>query len=653
MPKSAKEKNETAVQGTNDSSIVSKCAITMQGYFHDDYLRHFVARQTRRAPLINRGYYVRAKAIDGALRHFLKSFQGQANQIVSLGAGFDSAFFRLESARLLSETCFYEIDFAEVACRKAAIIQSNDILCALLKEPVFHHKNPVVQKDGGVIISSSSYQLLGINLNDLSSLHRFLLHSGCDLNKPTLLLSECVLTYMEVQRSDALIEFCANTFSNAAFICYEQIYPSDSFGRVMMNHFKKLGSPLQAIRMYSTPSDHQERYLRLGWTSAKVIDMNEFYLCLHEEERDRIKKLEPFDEFEEWHLKCNHYILVTACKGSCITAFQDDIHRSNSGSFRMYQQKPQLDQLLEAQLPDSITEANFSGFGHSSERISSTTVLVHGGFGDKGGRHQRLSEMVAMNIHTGNSFTVEPEEGSDVIGPRMFHTITALNHNKSSLLIFGGRTSPTKPCHQTLLLTLSEEVSDVTWRYRPKVILGETTCPETRWRHTATAIRHNSIQGILIFGGKNLDTVFSDCFLLCNETLEWQKVVASGSIPEPRHSHSANLWQESAVIACGFGADERPLHSVCLLNCESWVWSRLETIPTLTPRYSHSGHILGDHLLLVGGIHLHGEVISSVTRINLKTACWKEYDILRESFELDNVGLIRNRSSRLQEWRNG
>lgn len=31
---------------------------------------------------------------------------------------------------------------------------------------------------------------------------------------------------------------------------------------------------------------------------AKVIDMNEFYLCLHEEERDRIKKLEPFDEFE-------------------------------------------------------------------------------------------------------------------------------------------------------------------------------------------------------------------------------------------------------------------------------------------------------------------------------------------------------------------
>lgn len=69
------------VQGTNDSSIVSKCAVSTLGYFHDDYLKHFVARQTRRAPLINRGYYVRAKAIDGALRCFLKSFQREANQV--------------------------------------------------------------------------------------------------------------------------------------------------------------------------------------------------------------------------------------------------------------------------------------------------------------------------------------------------------------------------------------------------------------------------------------------------------------------------------------------------------------------------------------------------------------------------------------------
>lgn len=42
------------VQGTNDSSVVSKVSAAAQGYFHDDFLQHFVCKVARRAPLINR-----------------------------------------------------------------------------------------------------------------------------------------------------------------------------------------------------------------------------------------------------------------------------------------------------------------------------------------------------------------------------------------------------------------------------------------------------------------------------------------------------------------------------------------------------------------------------------------------------------------------
>ncbi len=45
--------------------------------------------------------------------------------------------------------------------------------------------------------------------------------------------------------------------------------------------------------------------------------MNEFYQCLPVSERQRVEMLEPFDEFEDFYQKCNHYSLVLAAKGVC------------------------------------------------------------------------------------------------------------------------------------------------------------------------------------------------------------------------------------------------------------------------------------------------------------------------------------------------
>ncbi|KAL5496978.1 hypothetical protein EMCRGX_G013359 [Ephydatia muelleri] len=42
-----------AVQGTNDSSIASKLSMVNAGYFCDPYLKFFVTKSPRRAPIIN------------------------------------------------------------------------------------------------------------------------------------------------------------------------------------------------------------------------------------------------------------------------------------------------------------------------------------------------------------------------------------------------------------------------------------------------------------------------------------------------------------------------------------------------------------------------------------------------------------------------
>ena len=59
-------------------------------------------------------------------------------------------------------------------------------------------------------------------------------------------------------------------------------------------------------------------FLFQGWNDVVALDMNQFYFSLlSSEERDRVENLEPFDEYEEWHLKCAHYMVLCGYRGNC------------------------------------------------------------------------------------------------------------------------------------------------------------------------------------------------------------------------------------------------------------------------------------------------------------------------------------------------
>ena len=54
-----------------------------------------------------------------------------------------------------------------------------------------------------------------------------------------------------------------------------------------------------------------------GWSHCDSMDMNRFYETLVDhKEHHRVENIEPFDEYEEWHLKCSHYMVVCGHNGN-------------------------------------------------------------------------------------------------------------------------------------------------------------------------------------------------------------------------------------------------------------------------------------------------------------------------------------------------
>lgn len=258
--------NSSNVQGTNDCSILSKHAMTQAGYSFDPFLEAFTLKKApRRAPLINRGYWVRAKVMDSVLSAFLQT--AGRKQIVSLGAGFDTTFFRLsdlsKAANCMDDVYYVEVDFPEVAERKRALIEQNTSCCSILGAGLdIGHDS--------VKISTGKYCLIGTDLADtnvLKTIWRDQTNIQDDIH--TLLLSECVMTYMDHSLSTKVIQFAKSYFCSSLFLTYEQVEPLDAFGRFMRSHFDKLNSSLKGICKYPTKSDQAERYKACGYEKVR------------------------------------------------------------------------------------------------------------------------------------------------------------------------------------------------------------------------------------------------------------------------------------------------------------------------------------------------------------------------------------------------
>ena len=92
---------DEAIRQTDSDAALARFSAVQKGYISDLFVRHLLPRgahlQPSRPPLINVGTYVRSEGIDQLVNKWfeLAAKEGRQCQIVSLGAGSDTRFWRI------------------------------------------------------------------------------------------------------------------------------------------------------------------------------------------------------------------------------------------------------------------------------------------------------------------------------------------------------------------------------------------------------------------------------------------------------------------------------------------------------------------------------------------------------------------------------
>ncbi|KAJ5052240.1 uncharacterized protein L3040_001997 [Drepanopeziza brunnea f. sp. 'multigermtubi'] len=127
------QRKDLAIQSTDTDAAVSRLSAVSLGYLEDPIATYFVSGDgTRRMPIINRGTYTRTAALDILINAFLAHPDPesipQTKQIISLGAGTDTRYFRLRSKNKHHSLVYHEFDFPSVSTNKRRIVSNNRLL---------------------------------------------------------------------------------------------------------------------------------------------------------------------------------------------------------------------------------------------------------------------------------------------------------------------------------------------------------------------------------------------------------------------------------------------------------------------------------------------------------------------------------------------
>ena len=92
--------SDAPVRATDNDAALARLSAVQKGYLSDPFITQLVPRahlQPARPPLINIGTYLRGRGLDELVESFVKLAERDDRkiQIVSLGAGSDTRFWRL------------------------------------------------------------------------------------------------------------------------------------------------------------------------------------------------------------------------------------------------------------------------------------------------------------------------------------------------------------------------------------------------------------------------------------------------------------------------------------------------------------------------------------------------------------------------------
>lgn len=308
---------------TNLEASKSKKSAVDYGYIRDEFIQYFVEGTHKREVIMRIGYFNRCFCFQTLFAQFLISAAQEGapaegapkprRQVVNIGAGYDTTVFNFAKLFAGAKDLDYkvlELDLPVVVRRKIKVIRSKAPFHAFCEE---HFANFAIDDGADPRVSSDQYSLRACDLNDLAAFRRVLEEEGLDPGAPTLVVSECVMVYLEPASVTGLIGFVASTFAQAIFVDYEMFNPSSSFGKMMVRNFKERGVPLVSIDRFRSLPEIEQMYTACGFDSCAAEDMHSIFTQrLPKKELQRIRKLEWLDELEEIALIQSHYFISIA-----------------------------------------------------------------------------------------------------------------------------------------------------------------------------------------------------------------------------------------------------------------------------------------------------------------------------------------------------
>lgn len=527
-----------------------------------------------------------------------------------------------------------DVDYPALMQSKVEIIQKTDELKRLLP------KLTTTGKSSGLLASSDPYVAIGCDLTSMTPL-KTILSDHLQMNNSDvaiLFVSEVSTAYMEREASQEV--FCwAATYDDVRFCLLEQHLPDDSnhpFAATMLAHFEKLRTPLRAV---GTMEQMKIRFVAAGFPEAGTDIRSLWELWsdptfLSAEERRRLDRVEPFDEWEEFALFGSHYFLLFAekepgkdysSKHHRRTLLFAGSGRGSIASSPTNSSSPDLPQYHFG--PGDILQTHELLEPHDFRRFAAVvpppqadatgdSVALHGGLGTQ----ERLNSCNTYSRYDAQ----QPIPGPPLRTGLMCHTVTRLGSTTNCILT-GGRTSPDK-------------ASAESWMRHEGAWRRVQDLPQGRYRHCAVPLvlptSPKPAHTVLVFGGKTSDGQVLDEWLIWTGETGWQKVVIQGEERPPARFGAAIITDSregvSGVLVGGMTSAGRVLN-------DFWHWT-LEADMTLVCRNVTSrataflkgdacilgrfgAHLARSHrgILLIGGITGARMLTGQDEILNMKT----------------------------------
>ncbi|RCK55629.1 tRNA wybutosine-synthesizing protein 4 [Candida viswanathii] len=457
--------DDQQVQGTNNSSIVSKRSVeklyslALQPEL-GEFFKYFVPKGKRRSPAINRGYWIRMELIRQMVIRIIDKNVGKRVNVVNLGCGFDPLAFQLLNVyKERNDLNFIDIDYPDLVKNKYDMIQKAEEI----KELIGDQRS----SDLECLISTDHYKLVGCDLKHADKYQEILDKLVTDKDNVNIFIAEVSLAYMKPIYANSIIEISSKV-NNSHFLILEQIMPdgpNNSFAKKMLYHFNHLRSPIQCVENYSTKELQLARFKEY-YEFAEIKNLFENWKYLIEYDmKEKISRIEEFDEWEEFIIFCQHYIIVHACNIDQIYDVENEEPQED-----MYT----VDESFSVEHDDRFDDEQFELKFPATSSIGSK-VYVNGGL-----KQTRNDETLVVDLDNGR--VTQLEKAGVTPSARMCHSFTNIN---DGLVLIGGRSRPGQYFSDAYKLASNEwtKLADL---------------PSGRSRHSAVAVSDHQI---LIFGG--------------------------------------------------------------------------------------------------------------------------------------------------------